>query len=260
MQEIAAMLPSIFVSHGSPTLPFDEVLARDFLRGLGAKLETPKAVLVASAHWDTPAPVLNAVPRNATIHDFAGFPKPLYELQYEPPGAPALAERAASLLAGAGLRASIDTERGLDHGAWVPLMLMYPGADIPVLQLSVQSRAGAAHHIALGRVLAPLRADGVLILGSGGFVHNLGAVDWNGGPEPGWSRAFAAWMHQHLLARDETALTDYRLRAPHAAEAHPTEEHFMPLFVAYGAGGESVKRLHTSATFGSLRMDAYSFA
>ena len=254
------MLPSVFVSHGSPTLPFDDVPARDFLRGLGAKLGMPKAILVASAHWDTPAPVLNAVPRNATIHDFYGFPKPLYELRYEAPGAPALAERAASLLADAGLGASIDAKRGLDHGAWVPLMLMYPGADIPVLQLSVQSRAGAAHHIALGRALAPLRAEGVLILGSGGFVHNLGAIDWNGGPEPEWSRAFAAWTHEKLLARDESALADYRNRAPHAVQAHPTEEHFMPLFVAYGAGGEAVERLHSSVTFGSLRMDAYSFS
>ncbi|MGC9952858.1 MAG: class III extradiol ring-cleavage dioxygenase [Rhizomicrobium sp.] len=252
------MLPSIFVSHGSPTLPFDDVPARDFLRGLGAKLGRPKAILVASAHWQTPAPALNAVARNDTIHDFYGFPKPLYELRYDAPGAPALAERAASLLAGAGLNAHIDAERGLDHGAWVPLMLMYPGADIPVLQLSVQS--GAAHHIALGRALAPLRADSVLILGSGGFVHNLRAIDWNGGPEPGWSRAFAEWTHDKLLARDEAALADYRNRAPHAAMAHPTEEHLMPLFVAYGAGGAAVERLHTSATFGSLRMDAYSFS
>jgi 4,5-DOPA dioxygenase extradiol len=258
MQESAAMLPSVFVSHGSPTLPFDDVPARDFLRGLGAKLGTPKAILVASAHWETQAPVLNAAPRNATIHDFAGFPKPLYELRYDAPGAPALAERAASLLAGFG--ASIDVERGLDHGAWVPLMLMYPDAEIPVLQISVQSRAGAAHHLALGRALAPLRAEGVLILGSGGFVHNLGAIDWNGGPQPEWSRAFADWTHRKLLARDETTLADYRQRAPHAAEAHPTEEHFMPLFVAYGAGGEAVERLHSSVTFGSLRMDAYSFS
>jgi 4,5-DOPA dioxygenase extradiol len=254
------MLPSVFVSHGSPTLPFDDVPARDFLRGLGAKLGRPKAILVASAHWDTPAPVLNAAPRNATIHDFYGFPKPLYELRYEAPGAPALAECAASLLNGAGLNAGIDAERGLDHGAWVPLMLMYPNADIPVLQLSVQSRAGAAHHIALGRALAPLREDGVLILGSGGFVHNLGTIDWNGGPEPEWSRAFAEWTHAKLLARDEAALADYRRSAPQAAQAHPTEEHFMPLLVAYGAGGVTVERLHTSVTFGSLRMDAYSFA
>jgi 4,5-DOPA dioxygenase extradiol len=138
-------------------------------------------------------------------------------------------------------------------------MLMYPGADIPVLQLSVQSRMGAAHHIALGRALAPLREEGVLVLGSGGFVHNLRTIDWNGGPEPEWSRAFAQWTHEKLVARDEAALADYRRRAPQAAEAHPTEEHFMPLFVAYGAGGAKVERLHTSATFGSLRMDAYSF-
>ena len=253
------MLPSISVSHGSPTLPFDDVPAREFLRGLGAKLEKPKAVLVASAHWETQALALSAAPRNATIHDFAGFPKPLYGLRYDAPGEPALAERAASLLAGAGLRASIDAERGLDHGAWVPLMLMYPDADIPALQLSVQSGAGAAHHIALGRALASLRAEGVLILGSGGFVHNLGAIDWSGGAEPEWSRAFAVWTHRHLLARDETALADYRMRAPYAVQAHPTEEHFMPLFVAYGAGGETALRLHSSATFGSLRMDAYSF-
>jgi 4,5-DOPA dioxygenase extradiol len=252
------MLPTVFVSHGSPTLPFDDVPAREFLRGLGAKLGTPKAILVASAHWETPAPALNAAPRNATIHDFAGFPKPLYELRYDAPGEPALAKRAASLLAGAGLRASIDAERGLDHGAWVPLMLMYPGADIPALQLSLQS--GAAHHIALGRALAPLRAEGVLILGSGGFVHNLGAIDWKSGAEPEWSRAFAGWTHRHLLARDETALADYRMRAPHAAQAHPTEEHFMPLFVAFGAGGETALRLHSSVTFGSLRMDAYAFS
>jgi len=253
------MLPSIFLSHGSPTLPFDDVPAREFLRGLGAKLERPKAILVASAHWETRAPALNAVTRNETIHDFYGFPKPLYELRYEAPGAPALAERAASLLTGANLNAHIDSERGLDHGAWVPLMLMYPGADIPVLQLSVQSHAGAAHHIALGRALAPLRAEGVLILGSGGFVHNLRLIDWNSGPEPEWSRAFAAWTHEKLLARDEAALADYRRRAPFAEQAHPTEEHFMPLFVAYGAGGKNVERLHTSTTFGSLRMDAYGF-
>ncbi|MDE2266500.1 MAG: dioxygenase [Alphaproteobacteria bacterium] len=253
------MLPAVFVSHGSPTLPFDDVPARDFLRGLGAQLGTPKAILVASAHWDTPSPALNAVPRNTTIHDFYGFPKPLYELRYDAPGAPALAGRAAALLTGAGLHAVVDAARGLDHGAWVPLMLMYPGADIPTLQLSVQSSFGAAHHIALGRALAPLREEGVLILGSGGFVHNLRAIDWNGGAEPDWSRTFAKWMHEKIAARDEPELAAYRSRAPYAAQAHPTEEHLMPLFVAYGAGG-AAERLHSSATFGSLRMDAYSFA
>jgi len=254
------MMPAVFVSHGSPTLPFDDVPAHDFLRGLGARIGTPKAVLVSSAHWETSAPALNAVERNATIHDFYGFPKPLYDLRYDAPGAPALAEHAASLLSGAGVDAAINAERGLDHGAWVPLMLMYPGANIPVLQVSVQSHDGAARHIALGRALAPLREEGVLILGSGGFVHNLHLIDWDGGAEPEWSAAFAGWTHEKLMARDEAALADYRNRAPQARTAHPTEEHFMPLFVAYGTGGAKVERLHSSATFGSLRMDAYSFS
>lgn len=250
------MLPVVFVSHGSPTLPFDDVPARDFLRGLGAKLGIPEAILVASAHWETHSPLLSAPATNGTIHDFTGFPKPLYDLRYDAPGAPKLAARAAALLRGAG----IDAARGLDHGAWVPLMLMYPEANIPVVQISVQRGAGVAHHIALGRALKPLRKEGVLILGSGGFVHNLRMIDWNGGEEPAWSRAFADWTHKKLMARDEAALADYRTLAPDAAQAHPTEEHFMPLFVAYGAGGETTERLHTSATFGSLRMDAYAFA
>ncbi|MBU6298079.1 MAG: dioxygenase, partial [Alphaproteobacteria bacterium] len=193
------------------------------------------------------------------ISDFYGFPKLLYQLRYNAPGAPPLAGRAVSLLTNAGLRASVDTARGLDHGAWVPLMLMYPRADIPTLQLSVQSTAGAAHHVALGRALAPLREEGVLILGSGGFVHNLRMVDWNGGAEPDWSRLFSKWMDEKLVARDDTELVAYRSRAPYAAQAHPTEEHLMPLFVAYGAGG-AVERLYAGATFGSLRMDAYAFA
>jgi 4,5-DOPA dioxygenase extradiol len=156
----------------------------------------------------------------------------------------------------------VDRARGLDHGAWVPLMLMYPDADIPVVQLSVQSRKGAAHHIALGRAIARLRNDNVLVMGSGGFVHNLRRVSFQGSLEPDWSVEFADWMHERLTAGDEMALADYRTLAPHADLAQPSEDHFMPLFVALGAGGEKPKatRLHTSATFGSLRMDAYGFS
>jgi 4,5-DOPA dioxygenase extradiol len=252
------MLPALFVSHGSPTLPFDACPARDFLRGLGATLPKPKAILAVSAHWDTPSPALNAVAKNTTIHDFSGFPQALYELSYDAPGAPTLAEKTAALLQAVNLPAKIDNTRGLDHGAWVPLMLMYPAADIPVVQLSIQSRRGAAHHIALGRALTPLREE-VLILASGGFVHNLGALAWGGGPEPDWSARFANFMHAALIARSDEDLADYRRRAPDAAMAHPSEDHLMPLFVAYGAGGKAT-RLHSSATFGSLRMDAYRFA
>jgi 4,5-DOPA dioxygenase extradiol len=253
------MLPSLFVSHGAPTLPFDDIPAREFLRGLGRRIGKPRAVLIASAHWDTLAPMVTSVPVNSTIHDFYGFPKPLYDLRYAAPGDPALAERVSGLLGVAGMMVEADKTRGLDHGAWVPLRLMYPDADIPVVQLSVQSGAGAAHHIAMGRALAQLRQDNVLVMGSGGFVHNLRRLGPPGAPEPDWSRDFSNWMHERLMARDEGGLTGYRGLAPQAVLAQPSEEHFMPLFFAYGAGGEEVERLHSSNTFGSLRMDAYAF-
>jgi 4,5-DOPA dioxygenase extradiol len=252
------MLPAVFVSHGAPTLPFDDVPARDFLRGLGQTLGRPKAIVAVSAHWDTDMPATSAPPANDTIHDFRGFPRQLYELEYPAPSDGLLAREIGGLLNG--FAARIDTQRGLDHGAWVPLMLMYPEADIPVVQLSVQSGKGAAHHMALGRLLAPLRREDVLVLGSGGFVHNLGQIAPPRTLEPQWSKDFSDWMHDRLMAGDNAALADYRAQAPQAALAHPSEEHLMPLFAAYGAGGGAAERLHSSATFGSLRMDAYSFA
>lgn len=251
------MFPALFVSHGAPTLPFDDVPARDFLRGLGKTLPRPKAILGVSAHWDAEAPTLTTAVKASTIHDFYGFPQPLYNLHYDAPGAPEAAVQIAELLGKAGLAVRTDAQRGLDHGAWVPLMLMYPEADIPVLQLSVSSRLGVAHHIALGEALRPFRENG-LILASGGFVHNLRALDWNGGPEPEWSVRFADWLHGALTERRSDDLIAYRSRAPEATRAHPSEDHILPLFVAYGAG-ETARRLHQSATFGSLRMDAYRF-
>jgi 4,5-DOPA dioxygenase extradiol len=251
------MLPALFVSHGAPTLPFDDVPARDFLRGLGREIGRPRAILIASAHWDTDVPQTNGVAVNDTIHDFGGFPQALYDIRYPAPGDALLAREVTALTGG-----RVDPARGLDHGAWVPLMLMYPQADIPVVQLSVQSRNGAAHHIALGRSIARLRDDNVLVMGSGGFVHNLRHIAPPGSPEPDWSKAFSDWMHDRLTAGDETALADYRKLAPDAVLAQPSEDHFMPLFVALGAGGETSKatRLHSGATFGSLRMDAYGFS
>jgi 4,5-DOPA dioxygenase extradiol len=251
------MLPALFVSHGAPTLPFDDVPARDFLRGLGREIGKPRAILIASAHWDTDVPQTNGVAVNDTIHDFGGFPQALYDIRYPAPGDALLAREVTALTGG-----RVDPARGLDHGAWVPLMLMYPQADIPVVQLSVQSSKGAAHHIALGRSIARLRDDNVLVMGSGGFVHNLRRIAQPGAAEPDWSKGFSDWMHDRLMAGVETALADYRKLAPDAVLAQPSEDHFMPLFVALGAGGETAKatRLHSSATFGSLRMDAYSFS
>ncbi len=257
------MLPSLFVSHGAPTLPLDACPAREFLKSLGARLPRPRAVLAVSAHWDNREPTVNRVAVNQTIHDFYGFPDELYRMAYNAPGSAGLADRTQELLSAAGFDTATDDARGLDHGAWVPLMLMYPEADIPVVQLSVQSPLGTGHHLKLGRALAPLRKEDILVLGSGGFTHNLRALDrWRlDGPEPAWSREFSDWIQAALEEGREQDLLAYRRLAPHAATAHPTEEHFLPLFVALGAGGEAPhpERLHRSSTFGSLRMDAYLF-
>lgn len=256
------MTPPLFVSHGSPTLLFDDVPARDFLRGLGRSLPRPKAILVVSAHWETSVPALNAVAVNETIHDFGGFPQILFDQRYPAPGDPALANRIAGLIGEAVLPVAIDTARGLDHGAWVPLKLMYPDNDIPVLQLSVQTHLGPAHHLRLGEAIRPLTEDGVLILASGSFTHDLRSVAWRGpNEEPDWVADFAEWMTKALAEGRTGDLVNYRTLAPNAVKNHPTEEHILPLFVALGAGGAApAERLHTSLTFSVLRMDAYEFA
>jgi 4,5-DOPA dioxygenase extradiol len=256
------MLNPIFLSHGAPTLPFEDVPARTFLQGLAASMPRPRAILVASAHWETRTPAVNAVMRNSTIHDFHGFPRELYSLSYPAPGSPELAERIADLLAASGLPASIDTQRGLDHGAWVPLMLAWPAADIPVIQLSLQSHLGPGHHFELGRALAPLTREDVLIIGSGSFTHDLSS--WRaqqGKPEPEWVTAFADWFISALHERRTCDLLAYRNIAPHAIRNHPTDEHLLPLFVSLGAAGPfaTSHHLHASNTWGILRMDAFAF-
>jgi len=256
------ILRPLFLSHGAPTLPFEDVVAREFLSGLATTLPRPRAILVISAHWETPVPTVNAVARNETIHDFAGFPAELYALTYPAPGDPELAERVAGLLAEAGLPVAVDTRRGLDHGAWVPLMLAWPEADIPVVQLSVQSYLGPGHHLGLGRALAPLTSEGVLIIGSGSFTHDLS--NWRGHAgqaEPEWVTQFADWFDKALTEGRTCDLLAYRNLAPNAARNHPTEEHLLPLFVALGAAGPGARadHLHASSTYGVLRMDAYAF-
>jgi 4,5-DOPA dioxygenase extradiol len=258
------MLPALFVSHGAPTFPLTDAPARHFLEGLAAELgERPKAILMVSAHWETAAPIVNAVAVNETIHDFYGFPKALYEISYPAPGSAALAARVRQLLATGGLDSSEDRERGLDHGAWVPLRLIYPEADIPVVQLSVQTALGPEYHFELGRLLAPLRDEGVLIVGSGSFTHDLSSFrDYfrvANAPEPDWVTRFANWMDSALRERRIADLLDYRRRAPEAVRNHPTEEHLLPLFVALGAGQGAVRHLHASSTHAILRMDAYAF-
>lgn len=255
------MLPSLFLSHGSPMLVLEPCEARDFLVSLGHTMPRPEAIIVASAHWETEAPTLGSAAHPPTIHDFYGFPPALFGITYPAPGSPALAARAAALLADAGLHAALDPTRGLDHGVWAPLILAWPEADIPVLPISLQTWQGPAHHLALGAALAPLRAENILLIGSGSFTHDLRRLDRRGpeAPEDPITRPFSDWMNVAILAGDNTALCDYRRLAPDAARHHPTEEHLLPLFFAAGAGGAAT-RIHASTTYGSLRMDAYAFA
>lgn len=257
---MSARAPSLFVSHGAPTLPLENVAARDFLRGLFAARPKPQAVMIVSAHWETEAPEVSTAERPATIHDFWGFPDSLSKIVYAAPGAPEIAKRAASLLRSAGFAAREDSGRGLDHGAWVPLMLALDDSDVPVFQLSIQPRRDPAHHLAVGRAVATLRDEGVAVIGSGSATHNLRKLAWNDHKAVApWAQAFDDWFAARVAAGDGEALLDYRARAPHAAEAHPTDEHLLPFYVAMGAGGEG-RRVHASFTHGALSMAAYEFA
>ena len=230
---------------------------------LGRALPRPRAVLIASAHWTTSVPMLTGNPAPQTIHDFGGFPAELYTLKYPAPGAPALATRAVALLKDAGITAGVDGCRGLDHGAWVPLLHMYAAHDVPVVQISLQPEQGTMHHVELGRALAPLAREGVLIVGSGHTTHNL--RDWMANlrrSEPlRYAQAFADWLDGVLVAHDTAALVDYREQAPDAVRAHPTEEHFLPLHVAWGAAGDDarVERVVAGFEAGALAMHSWLF-
>lgn len=260
------MLPVFFISHGSPMTILQDTPARHFLESLGTLLPRPKAILAVSAHWETNIPTVSNPAVNETIHDFYGFPPELYAQHYTPPVAHGLAGRLAALLGEAGLPCSTDHARGLDHGAWVPLKLAYPEADIPVIQLSVQTERGTRHHIGLGTALRKLREEGTLIFCSGTFTHDLrrfrGGRPALDAPETQDVTDFSTWMNAKIMAGDLAALADYRRLAPYAAEEHPTEEHLLPLHVALGAAGPAIQpeRLHSSVEYGFMRMDAYAFA
>ena len=235
----------------------------DAWAALAGELPRPRAVLIASAHWETALPMLTGSDKPETIHDFGGFPDELYRLRYPAPGSSELAQEAVSLLKDAGITAAVNGCRGLDHGAWVPLRWMYPDADVPIVQLSLQPELGTAHHVELGRALAPLADKGVLIIGSGHATHNL--RDWmtnarRPAPLP-YAEAFANWLSQRLEAHDTQALIDYQERAPDAVRAHPSPEHYLPLLIAWGAAGNDaeVERRSTGFDGGALANDAYLF-
>jgi 4,5-DOPA dioxygenase extradiol len=257
-------LPALFVSHGAPTLIQENVPARAFLEALGRQYRKVRAVLCISAHWNMPEARVNSLERPETIHDFYGFPEELYRIRYPARGSLVLAGRAMALLHHAGIGCGPDTARGLDHGAWVPLKLMYPEADIPVVQLSILQSLDPAVHYATGRALAGLRDEGVLILGSGGAVHPLGnpaASFGPGAPTDPWAVEFNDWLTDAVTRGDVDRLTGYRALAPHAEEAHPYPDHYMPLLVAMGAAGPGARGtvIHHSWDLGDLGMDAYAF-
>lgn len=229
-------MPSIFLAHGSPFLLDDAAWVAE-LRGWAQSLPRPRSILMISAHWIDRPVTLGATRTVPLVYDFYGFPPKYYQVEYEAPGAPELAERVRSLLGPANVASA--PERGLDHGAYVPLVAMYPGADVPVLQISIPTEDPAAL-VELGRALAPLRREGVLIVGSGFLTHNLRTIDWrarNG--TPAWASEFDAWSAAALEARDIDALVDYKKRAPGVQMALPTHEHFVPVLVALGAALES---------------------
>jgi 4,5-DOPA dioxygenase extradiol len=235
-------LPTLFLSHGSPMMALAECATTQFWRTLGAELPRPRAILAISAHWETVSPAASISAQPETIHDFYGFPAPLYQLNYPAPGAPDVAQRVAQLINAAGFGPTALETRGLDHGAWAPLRFMYPAHDIPVTQLAVQPRLGPKHHYDIGRALAPLSDEGVLILGSGGVSHNL--REWGSvasGAPPSWMTEFVAWVHNALETRDHASLIDYVKQAPQGSRNHPTDEHFLPLFVALGAAGANTR-------------------
>ena len=257
-------IPTVFVSHGAPDLSLNPSPARTFLSQLGNKLGKPKAILLVSAHWGTHSPMTSEVKQPQTLKDFRGFSPKLNSIQYPALGAPELARKTAKLLEDAGIACGTSLNRGLDHGAWSPLMLMYPNADIPVTQLSIQPHKTPDYHFAIGKTLAPLREEGILILASGSATHNLGEFgkySFDASP-PHWVEEFSQWLSTTLQQGDIKTLLDYRQLAPHAKQNHPTEEHLLPLFVAMGAGENSanIVELHSSYVYGVISMASYAFS
>ena len=259
-------LPSLFVSHGSPTFAIDPGQAGPMLAQLGRELPRPGAIVVMSPHWMTRGIRVATTERPQTIHDFGGFPEELYRIQYPAPGSPEVAMRVLELLNADGWNPLPDEEWGMDHGAWVPIRHLYPAADVPVVQVSMPHTLDGAGAVRLGRTLAPLAAQGILIVGSGSITHNLGDVRWNrqqGGGEdaPAYATEFVDWARKAVTSHDEHALANYLQSAPHAQRAHPTPEHYLPLPFAFGAADRKapVRVIDGGMTFGVLAMDAYVF-
>lgn len=254
-------LPTLFVSHGAPTFALEPGLAGAQLGALGQALGKPRAIVLVSPHWMTRGVEVGAAARPETIHDFGGFPRALYQLAYPAPGAPDTARRIAEVLGASGIAASLNERQGLDHGAWVPLLHLYPAADVPVVQVSLPAGLDSRTAYELGVALKPLSAEGMLVIGSGSLTHNLYEFRAGTTDEAAYAREFSLWVRQRVLAGDRDGLLNALARAPHAQRAHPTTEHFLPLLVALGAAGDSLPAtvLDGGIRHGVLAMESYVF-
>jgi len=253
-------LPALFISHGAPTWAIEPGIIAPRLAALADDLPRPRAILMVSPHWTSRELRVMTSPEPKTVHDFGGFPRELYLLQYPAPGAPELAQSVMALLAAQGYTVIADADAGFDHGAWVPLLHMYPQAGVPVAQLSMRAGDGPEDCFRIGRALADLREQGVLIIGSGSLTHNLYEFRQGQDDPESYVKAFALWVRETLERGDVDTLLDYRRRAPHAERAHPTEEHLLPLFFALGAAGSDgveARCIDGGITHGVLSMDAF---
>lgn len=253
----------MFISHGAPTVALENDRFTRAMRDHGRRAPRPAAIAIVSAHWQARPPVrVNVAARPGVIHDFGGFPDALYALGYPAPGAPDVAAQALALLESAGIASRAERERGWDHGVWIPLRLVYPEADIPVVQISLPAGAPPAQLLALGVALRPLRERGVLLLGSGGIVHNLARLRFGAkdAPVDPWAAAFDEWVAARIRERDLDALARYRELAPHAELAVPTTDHFDPLFFVLGtlAAGDRLAPIHEGIEYGNLSMRSYA--
>lgn len=255
-------LPPLFISHGAPSMALEPRQTGAMLQALGKQLPRPKAIVVLSPHWLTRVSTVTSSAAPGTIHDFGGFDEALYDIQYPAPGEPALAERICHLLESAGWPVMQNPSRGLDHGAWMPLLFLYPDADIPVVQLSLNPQQSPERQYQLGRMLSPLLDEGVLIVCSGSFTHNL--YEFYGQeaelPPAAYVTEFRQWMLSQLQAGNLSELLAYRTQAPHAVRAHPTDEHLLPLFLAMGAASSAaLLPLGDEVLYGMLALDAFAF-
>jgi 4,5-DOPA dioxygenase extradiol len=250
--------PVLFISHGAPTFALEPGSLGPRLQTLGQQLSHAKAVLVVSPHWQTRDVQVMTSAQPETVHDFGGFPPALYQLHYPAHGQPEIAVTATRLLTEAGFPTSTDAQRGLDHGAWVPLMHLLPDASVPVFQVSLPRSLTTAQALQLGQALAPLRDQGVVIMASGSMTHNLYEFNLYAPRAEPYVQAFTSWVRSNVLSQSTDALLHYRELAPHAQRAHPTEEHFLPLLVAYGASGqERAQLIDDSVEHGVLSMESY---